>query len=290
MDTKHLLITDTGSVWPVCRAALSRRFADLPYRRDVATQAIRLGYVFVGLWANGAKIALRPDLVAQPAVARLDGLLMSHHAVRVALSCDGLMSSWEMIASSEIAIIRIGELIDVARRPTPRTLRHDNRLPLDRAEDIAGGRLLPLLQIWGQRHGRWDPSFPARLADAGLARLAIVTRRPRRSTELPIEHWGEGLTLHNREWPRLARGRDIRELPNRDVGEWLAFDVTQNFIEGCPRLRASTVVTRNADYSLVRVDFCYLSLPWRDSDGSMLWLSTLGIRRTSVLERPGRLN
>jgi hypothetical protein len=284
-----LLIDDSGGVWPAEPETVARRFG-LRRGGDPVARAVALGFVFVGFYAAGARIALRPEFVTRRAISRLAVVIAGQDPFRVALSLDGKMSSWELIAGACSAIARIEAVVADARSPEPRPLLYSTPLPLDWLGNIAQGRLLPALRTWDATQRRWEPDFQGRLQDIGFLQRTIIVRKPRRSERLVIEHWGNGRGLYGRDWPRISRGRDFEEQPNISVGVWRAAMVRQKIAAGQASLDLDEAVLRTPDGRLVRFRVYRLALPWSTASGEQLVSEIDAGRRVVVLDRPNPAN
>jgi hypothetical protein len=284
MTANRFLIDDNGLVWPAEPVTIADRFGVARRRRNLVVQAVGLGFTFVAFSAAGARVAIRPAFITRRAIARLAILLAGPRPERVALSCDGRLASWELIIGVGPAIARIDALVYQSRRPEPRPLQHEARLRLACCADIGQGRLLPLLQGWEEEQGRWRWHTFDRLQEAGLLSSTIVARKPHSSEQLLIEHWGSKF-LYGPDWRRIARGRDVEDQPNADVGRWRAVRMRQTIDEGVPWLTSTQIVTRAADRKLLRLQFLRLTLPWRDSDGTTFLTATKILQHRFVLEK-----
>ncbi len=285
----ELLIDDSGTVWPAEPAIIIRRFG-LRHPRDFVFRAIDLGFIFVTLGECGVGIALRPQFVSRSACSRLFGIIGQRNPARLALAWDARLSSWELIVGGNRTIARIEKLIAGARSPSPRPLLTAQRLPLECSVDVGGGQLLPILEAWLQRQGRWEPELYGRLQERRLLAGTAIARQPRGSERLLIEHWGKNLTTYGKDWIRVAPGRDFEDQPNSEVGRWAGAMHRQTIAESVPRLTAADFVYRGIDGELVRLT-CYRSdLPWRTSDGATIVTAITARRRMLTLDRPNPAN
>ncbi len=281
----ELLIDDSGEVWPVEPETIAHRFSGLRTRRDVVCQAIALGFIFVRFYETAARVALRPQLASRLAISRLFDIIGQRNPARVALARDARLSSWELVFGADRAIARIEQALAEARSPVPRPLLTAQRLPLERCPDIAGAQLLPILQAWQQRQGRWEADFYGRLLEWKLLPVTIISEQPRASTRLLIRHWGIHIATFGKDWTRIAQGRDIEDQPNTDIGRLNGARHRQTLAAGAPEFTASDLVLRRIDGTLARVTFYRLGLPWRTSDGAAMVTAITARRRTIVLER-----
>ncbi len=285
----ELLIDDSGTVWPAEPEIVARRFG-LRHPRDFVFRAIDLGFVFITFGARGVRIALRPQFVSRSAVSRLFGIIGRRNSARLALACDARLSSWELIVGGDRTIARIEQLMAEARSPSPRPLLIDQRLALERCLDVGGGQLLPILEAWLQRQGRWEPELDGRLAEWKLLPVTVISEQPRASERLLIRHWGANLTMFGKAWTRAASGRDFEDQPNVEVSRWRAAMLRQMAADGAPRYTMSDLVLRRVDWGLMRLTFFRLALPWRTSDGAVLVTASNVARRRVLLERPNPAN
>jgi hypothetical protein len=288
-----LLIDDGGNAWPAEPDTIVGRFGRIPTERDVVEQAISLGFVFVRVVSGGLRVALRAHLVTQPALDRVCNLIADQEPHRVTLSIDPRLSAWELIAGPLHAIARIERIVAEARKPVPRLIVTTQTLPFETAYQIAGGRLLPLLLAWREANGRWSGDQPGRLADFGLLDHSVISRNQRDSDRFLVEHWGRcRSSLYGPQWAQIARGRDLADQPNQDLGWWNAAAAWQIATAAEPRLLAFDLVMRTPDTRLVRRTYTRLMLPWRIPDrGTILTAIDVGAR-TLILEpqAPARPN
>jgi hypothetical protein len=244
----------------------------------------------VGSCETGTRIALRPHFASRLAVSRLLDIVLQQNPARVALAHDARLASWKLIIGADRAIARIEELVAEAQNSLPRPLIATGRLALERCVDIADGQLLPVLQAWHQRQGRWEADLFGRLLDWKLLPHTTITEQPKSSERLLVRHWGARILTYGKDWPRIARGRDLEDQPNAEFGWWRAAMLRKKIAERVPRLSASDAVFRGIDGKLVRSTNSRLVLPWRRSDGSALVTTITVGRRIIVLERPNPAN
>ena len=285
----EIFIDDTGEVWPAGPEIIIRRFG-VRRPRHFVFRAIELGFIFVAVSERCLRIAFRPQFVSRSAISHLLGMIGQRSPARLALAWDDRLSSWEIITGAVWAIGRIERLITEARSPSPRPLLTAKRLPLERCRDTAGGQLLPVLQAWEQRQGRWEPGLYGRLEESGLLATTAISRQPRGSDRLLIEHWGAGITSYGEDWIRIARGRDFADQPNAELGRWDNIRQAQTLAEGVPELSKQDFVFRRTNGELVRVSFDRLGLPWRTSDGAAILTAVTTRRRMLTLERANPAN
>jgi hypothetical protein len=197
---------------------------------------------------------------------------------------DARLASWELVCGTHRAIARIEQIIADARSPSPRPLLTVQPLPLERCAKVGGGRLLPILQAWQQRQGRWEADFYGRLLEWKLMPVTVITQRACGSERLIITHWGSRITAFGKDWPRIAPGRDIEDQPNLEIGRWRGAELRRRIAEGVPRLLALDLVFRPVDRGLVRLQYFRIELPWRKPDGAALLTGSNVARRLLVLE------
>ena len=283
-------IDDYGAIWPADPAVVVRRFGDRRIRRNVAVQAVELGYVFICFSEFGARIALRPHLAARSAIFALFGIIANRAPMRIAITCDTRLSSWELISDRWRAIERIEQLMAEAKDPLPQPLLREQHLPLEHCVDITGGQMLPILETWKQRQGRWEPELYGLLQECGLLETTTISQQPLKAERLLIEYWGEGITSYGKNWTRIARGRDFEDQPNSQLGRWDAARQRQLLTGGLPRFSVPDFVFRRPNQELVRVSCYRLGLPWRSAEGTSILTAITTQRRMCILERPKRAN
>ncbi|HVC55881.1 MAG TPA: hypothetical protein VND95_07990 [Stellaceae bacterium] len=280
------LIDDGGVVWPATPETIARRTGKRGQSRSNAVlEAIGLGFIFVNFCPSGARIALRPTFVTRRAMSRLAVVIYGRNPLRIAISCDSMMSSWEVVIGAGGAIARIEALVAEERRPLPRPLLHSTRLPLEHCDDLDRGRLLPILAAWHERQARWEPELYDHLSERKLLQTMSISEQPCRSARLVVRHWGANLTTFGKDWVRIAPGRDVEDEPNAELGLWRAAMVRDAISDGVPKLRAMDLVFRRVDGALARLKYQRLCLPWRTSEGATLVTAFQAARRMFVLER-----
>jgi hypothetical protein len=263
---QQILIGPSGTTRPANNSAIDG-YLGYEHRPDWLFRTIELGFIFVAFGRRGLRIALRPNFVSRAALARLYGLLARQNPPRVALAQDASLWSWELVGSTREAITRIELLVTEARNPAPRWPLTEARLPLERCSHIGHGRLLLVLQAWGQRQGRWDSNFLGQLEEWQLLPNSTISMRPRGSERLLMCHWGENITTYGRDWPRLAPGRDVEDTPNAELGLRRAALQRRIISEGLPQLMAVDFSVSGPVYEEARVQFYRLCMPWLASDG-----------------------
>jgi hypothetical protein len=282
-----LLIDDGGDAWPAQAKTIRNRFEAVRPQGDFLLQAISLGFAFVDVRGNGIKIGLHPQLVTAAALSRLYELIAYHDPLRVMVSVDPQLSSWELIASAIEAIKYIERRVAAAQRPSPKPLVVMRRLSLDELSAVWSGRMVAALHCWEAARSRWDSHNVLQLlTNVGLLGYAFIVRNGYRSERLVIDHWGADLTIYGRQWPKVARGRNQNEQPNADMAARFVAIARETIAEGIPRLDAIDCVFRDVDGVLVRRRGLRFAIPWQATNGDV-WLSALlHWNRANVLERP----
>jgi hypothetical protein len=267
---KTLLIDDDGAIWPATRGVLVK--IDSPQRRhrELAIAATDRGWILFRPMRMAAFVGFHPYFATDRSLFRVYNLLIQQKPSRVVISYDETLSSYEMLTGTSRAILRIEEVVHDARQPQPRTLLTEMRLHLDQVGTIAQGRLLPPLRIWEEARHRWRPSLYEWLQKNNYLGYSRVVRVPRGSERLRIEHWGSSRAIYDRNWARIAQGRDLEEQPNRDVAMWRAGTFRQIIAAEQPSLGFDDIVAARADGHIVRVQLRRLILPWRCENGDIV--------------------
>lgn len=280
-----ILIDDRGAVWPSTPQSLRQRFGNVRPWRDLARQAIGLGFIFVTFGATGVRIALRPSFVTAKSVSQLGSTPYARVSERVALSHDGQMSSWEVISGIRRAIAIIEAVRAAAQSPEPRPLLLAKPLALEQAASIGRGRLMPVLDAWREAPVRRIDEIYAVLHRARLLPDAVIFRRAPGSERFIIEHWGSRRDLLGPGWTKIARGRDVLDQPNKQLAEWNAALAADTMATAVPRLFACDYVIKTPEARLIRRTNKRLLLPWRTPEGDALLVNLHGTQRTFVLSR-----
>lgn len=286
-----LLIDCDGREWPARPETLERRFGPLRRRCELVRESVALGFVFVEFCRCAARVAFLPQFATRRAVARLAVLLAGKRVERVALSSDGTLRSWSLIHGAGPAIARVDQLVATSHRPEPRLLVGAQTVPLDRVGEFSGGRLVPALQGWNELSGRWAPEVYQRLERTGLLDHSVVIRRSGDTGRFVFEHWGRQRTAaYGSRFRRIARGRDIADQPNEELGRWNLAVATRVAADRAPVLLDYSFVMRTLDDRLVRRFGKRLMLPWRGADRQeLISVTDVGLY-TVTLEKPAPAN
>jgi hypothetical protein len=292
LKVSAVLIDDAGAIWPATQ--FLGETIGAPKRRnknEFVIKSIAQGWIFVRPMRNATFVGIAPHLATDRSLFPLYRFLIKQNPVRIVISCDPQLSTYEIARGVARAIVRIEEIVADARRPQPRPLLSAERLPFDQLRRFEDGRLIPIAHLWHAANGRWRSEVFDSMREMGLWECATIMRQPRASDQLVIDHWGSKHNLYGDAWARIACGRDAESFPNRDIGLWRATMIRKDIAAGEPRLIQNDIVVRRHDGKLLRQRFVQLGVPWlRTSDGSRLFMSVNVDRHLTVLERPRRLN
>ena len=241
-----VLIDDRGRLWPTISAHLATRIQRLTGSSDGAIAAVRwLGYIQIEPVGRSVIVVFRPELLTAATLAGAFGAIVRIGPDRIALSYGRSGEPPELFTDIGRALERIEALSDACRLPARRPGVVAERLPLDRAQALAGGRAAELLRNWSARPCCTFHELQGRLRRIGLLSQALLVRTPPDADSFLIEHWGSKRTLLGRSWARSARGRDVREQPYPKLTEWVLETFRGTLAAQQPRLDDvnATIVT-----------------------------------------------
>lgn len=212
------LIDDTGNEWDEGSATLRRKLNAIHLgTEEFRDYAIRnLGFVHVSFASSGTLICLRPQVVAQPAIAGVFYRLYDLAPRRIAITVWG-ESKVQVCIGVRSAIAVISGLSDKLFENRTEDF-HRRRVPL--AKLPKRSKLGSLLDAW--QHGARPADLKPTLCDVVGNKFAIVEASGSDRSQLILREIGEGLVLYDASWRSLARGRRFEDQPDLAYARWVA--------------------------------------------------------------------
>jgi hypothetical protein len=229
-----------------------------------------LGYIHIEPVKRSVIVFFRPELVTAAALAGAFGAMVRIAPEKIVLSYGPQAQPPELFTDIDQALQRIEALSEARRLPVRRQGIVAERLPLDRAGTLAGGRPAELLRAWSESPRSTFPELRGWLRGAGLLAQTLLVRTPPGTDSFLIEHWGSKRSLIGRSWARSARGREIREQPYPKLTEWVVAIFRETTTAQQPRLDDvhATVVTRQG--AIHQRHYYRLLVPFRSPGGEIV--------------------
>ncbi|MFT5449961.1 MAG: hypothetical protein ACI9DC_005161 [Gammaproteobacteria bacterium] len=265
MIPRRCIFDDQGNFWPIARSDFRLSYAShMPVEQFHDFAIINLGFVS---WEEGegwTHIRLRKSKVSPVALTSLLYRLTDHPIGRTALSVFDTEWSHEIFADRGALLTRLEQhAVDV--------FDEDTRRFLSEAVDLDGlasdDPQVLLYRYWKTQ--RFEPHNMAALCgELFSGRFTIARVQP--STEMVIEHIGNGYKVYNEKYVEHARGTRHQDEPDTVYGQWVTRTHKQVLDTGKPLLEdvdamigASRSIRRRACYRRIVLPFtCPLGDPY----------------------------
>lgn len=258
------LIDDQGQVWDGSSRQLRHAY-DSPYSGGEFSDyaVVNLGFIATNVYGHSAQIRLRPTFTADAAFDSLYRWLLSRRFDRVVITWLG--DSWknEMLRSNQAALIRLDDLIEVAKRDRPdEFLSRNMSEPTVRDPDV----MQNLFKNWPQLSANLNETEMRRLLEPLLGHRYVVVKGQRDSRNLVFSEFGGGIFANYEVWRSCAIGAPIQEQPDRLYGRWVADAYKDAVLMNAPRLDQVDAIVRWPQEGRLRMRYKRLIVPIKVSD------------------------
>lgn len=228
------LIDDQGQVWDGSSRQLRHAY-DSPYSGGEFSDyaVVNLGFIATNVYGQSAQIRLRPSFTADAAFDALYRWLLSRRFDRVVLTW--LEEGWhnEMLRSNQAALVRLDDLIEVAKRQRPDEFLSDN-MPEPTVRDSAA--MQHLFKNWQQLSANQNETELRRMLETIIGHRYVVVKGQPNAEKLVFSEFGGGIFANYDVWRSCAVGAPIQEQPDRLYGRWVADAYKEALKTNSPRL------------------------------------------------------
>jgi hypothetical protein len=258
------LIDDQGQVWDGSSRQLRHAY-DSPYSGGEFSDyaVVNLGFIATNVYGHSAQIRLRPTFTADAAFDSLYRWLLSRRFDRVVITWLGDTWKNEMLRSNQAALIRLDDLIEVAKRDRPDEFLSRNMTePTVRDPDV----MQNLFKNWPQLSANLNEAEMRRLLEPLLGHRYVVVKGQRDAKNLVFSEFGGGIFANYEVWRSCAIGAPIQEQPDRLYGRWVADAYKDAVLMNAPRLDQVDAIVRWPQEGRLRMRYKRLIVPIKVSD------------------------
>lgn len=262
------LIDDQGQVWDGSSRQLRHAY-DSPYSGGEFSDyaVVNLGFIATNVYGHSAQVRLRPNFTADAALDSLYRWLMSRRFDRVVLTWLGDTWHNEMLRSNQAALIRLDDLIEVAKRHRP----EDFLSTTIAADEIQRDpKLLSVVERWQRVTMDRHTSEVHTAINALLGNRYIICQEESAGKRLYYKELGEGLFTDYDTWRTCAVGAPMEEMPDRTYGRWATSCYLDALRDMEPKIEKVDAIVHWPHSGRTRMRYQRLILPLALSDGSRI--------------------
>ena len=258
------LIDDQGQVWDGSSRQLRHAY-DSPYSGGEFSDyaVVNLGFIATNVYGHSAQIRLRPNFTADAAFDSLYRWLLGRRFDRVVITWLGEGWNNEMLRSNQAALIRLDDLIEVAKRDRPdEFLSRNISEPTVRDPEA----MQSLFKNWPQLSANLNEAELRKLLEPLLGPRYVVVKGQRDAKNLVFSEFGGGIFANYEVWRSCAVGAPIQEQPDRLYGRWVADAYKDAVLMNSPRLDQVDAIVRWPQEGRLRMRYKRLIVPIKVSD------------------------
>lgn len=261
------LIDDQGQVWDGSSRQLRHAY-DSPYSGGEFSDyaVVNLGFIATNVYGQSAQVRLRPNFTADAAFDSLYRWLLSRRFDRVVLSWLGDTWHNEMLRSNQAALVRLDDLIEMAKRHRPEEFlsRH-----LEGPTSHDPQSMQKLFKEWPQLSANLDEHEMRRMLEPLIGPRYVVVKGKRETQNLVFSEFGGGIFSNYEVWRSCAVGAPIQEQPDRLYGRWVANAYVEAINANAPRLDQVDAIVRWPHEGRLRMRYQRLIVPIKNQDGEV---------------------
>lgn len=262
------LIDDQGQVWDGSSRQLRHAY-DSPYSGGEFSDyaVVNLGFIATNVYGHSAQIRLRPNFTADAAFDSLYRWLLSRRFDRIVLTWLGDTWHNEMLRSNQAALVRLDDLIEVAKRHRP----EDFLSTLVSREEIGrDASLAALIQKWVSATTDNRPESVGAAVNDILGNRYAIVQQDQINSRLLYKELGDGLFTSYDTWRTCAVGAPMEEMPDRAYGRWVkgCYSTALDTME--PTVEKVDAIVHWPHSGRTRMRYRRLILPLSLSDGSRI--------------------
>ena len=258
------LIDDQGQVWDGSSRQLRHAY-DSPYSGGEFSDyaVVNLGFIATNVYGQSAQIRLRPSFTADAAFDALYRWLLGRRFDRVVLTW--LEEGWhnEMLRSNQAALVRLDDLIEVAKRQRPDEFLSRN-VTTPTVRDPAA--MQNLFKNWPQLSATHSETELRRVLETIIGHRYVVVKGHPNAENLGFSEFGGGIFDNYDVWRSCAVGAPIQEQPDRLYGRWVADAYKEALRTNAPRLDQVDAIVCWPREGRLRMRYQRLIVPIKVSD------------------------
>jgi hypothetical protein len=262
------LIDDQGQVWDGSSRQLRHAY-DSPYSGGEFSDyaVVNLGFIATNVYGHSAQIRLRPNFTADAAFDALYRWLLSRRFDRVVLTWLGDTWNNEMLRSNQAALIRLDDLIEVAKRQRPADFL-STKIAAD--EIRRDPKLYSVMERWSRvTHGQQSSEVHSAI-NSILGNRYIICQEEGAGQRLFYKELGDGLFTDYDTWRTCAVGAPMEEMPDRTYGRWATSCYLDALKDMEPKIEKVDAIVHWPHSGRTRMRYQRLILPLALSDGSRI--------------------
>jgi hypothetical protein len=262
------LIDDQGQVWDGSSRQLRHAY-DSPYSGGEFSDyaVVNLGFIATNVYGHSAQVRLRPTFTADAAYDALYRWILNRRFDRIVLTW--LDDGWhnEMLRTNQAALIRLDDLIEVAKRQRPEDFLSTLISRDDVQRDVA---LKELLTKWTTATVDNRPEAVGSVVNSILGNRYAIVQQDQSNNRLLYRELGDGLFTSYDTWRTCAVGAPMEEMPDRAYGRWVkgCYSTALNTME--PTVEKVDAIVHWPHSGRTRLRYQRLILPLALSDGSRI--------------------
>ncbi len=262
------LIDDQGQVWDGSSRQLRHAY-DSPYSGGEFSDyaVVNLGFIATNVYGHSAQIRLRPNFTADAAFDSLYRWLLSRRFDRVVITWLGDGWKNEMLRSNQAALIRLDDLIEVAKRHRPEDFLSTN---ISKEEIHRDPALSSVMNKWTNAIGDDGPKSVHSAINSVLGNRYIILQQDNTGQRLLYKELGDGLFTDYDTWRTCAVGAPMEEMPDRTYGRWAAGCYLDALNEMQPRIENVDAIVQWPRSGRTRMRYRRLILPLTTPDGGRI--------------------
>jgi hypothetical protein len=261
------LIDDQGQVWDGSSRQLRHAY-DSPYSGGEFSDyaVVNLGFIATNVYGQSAQIRLRPSFTADAAFDSLYRWLLSRRFDRVVITWLGDTWQNEMLRSNQQALVRLDDLIEMAKRNRPEEFLSR---PLEGPSPHDPQSMQNLFKEWPRLAANLDEQAMRRLLEPLFGPRYVVVKGQKDAQNLVFSEFGGGIFSNYEVWRSCAVGAPIQEQPDRLYGRWVSNAYAEAINANAPRLDQVDAIVRWPHEGRLRMRYQRLIVPIKNADGEV---------------------
>ena len=266
MNVPNTLIDEEGVSWPVGSYDLRLKYRAVGGNFDLENYLVRnMGFCRLSEVGRSIRVTFRPATLGAATLGALFSRLSRGDYIRFVLEILDDEPRYELIVDIEDAaarIIKVGAESEKVRRPR----FFQQPLNIAALQDTRHRHLRAMFKLWRSSAGVLDAKLRERVLSLRTGRV-LLARIERGAVTL--EHIGTGYTAISSPDYLASRGKQLKELPDHDYGNWVTDAFLDAVADPVPKLELIEAEL-NSGSSPVSIRYDRLILPWTDRGASFV--------------------
>jgi hypothetical protein len=281
----HLLVASDGRLWDVNAAALRRHLGYYGGSGDLVRLATGdLGYAFIVLTADRARLRLRPAMFTRACFEAVAGVLVKQNPRRVVIEIEDDQTVAQLFDTIYDTIAHLDQLRVRAPGEDERPDFFHDVLALERIRSPRREPLLKHYRSWQRARGELDAQRLQMMNDQPTAAKQLFARVTASDKVVPIT-WPSYMTLYApSEVPKII-GKPFDEHVDGGYLQAAAGGYVEVKRRNQPMLELVEAALRPPNGPPRRIRYERLLLPWRGVGGEMFVSSVSFFRSQRLLDR-----